>query len=198
MKVLVRGAVLASAALLVVGIHAGAQIREGGAGPVSRSEGATAAGGRSHPEVLLNTRGPEFEGGDRVVAQFMLKRLDPKAAVGKVPPPQGIDGIIAYPGSRMLMVRGLKAAVAGYKAALEKVDAGTAAVGDLEKAEARPEIWLPAKGKLDLRADQTTQDGSITCATGAVVIRLPNGVEVRAQQVRVTTEGGKRRIVIEK
>jgi hypothetical protein len=198
MKVLVRGAALAGAALLVVGIHAGAQIREGGAGPVSRPEEAKAAAGRPHPEVLLNTRGPEFEGGERVVAQFMLKRLDPKAAVGKVPPPKGIDGIIAYPGSRMLMVRGLKEAVAGYQAALEKADAGTVETGGAEQAATLPEIWLPAKGKLDLRSDRTVQDGSVTRATGSVLIRLPDGVEVRAQQVRVTTEDGKRRIVIEK
>jgi hypothetical protein len=198
MKVMVRGAALAGAALLVVAIHTGAQIREGGAGPVTRREGTETVTRRGHPEVLLNTRAPEFEGGERAVAQFMLKRLDPKAAVGKVPPPKGIDGIIAYPGSKMLMVRGLKEAVAGYRAALEKADMGAGEASGGEKAEMRPEIWLPAKGKLDLRADQTTHDGAVTRATGRVVIGLPNGIELRAQQVRVTTEGGKRRIVIEK
>jgi hypothetical protein len=198
MKVVVRGGALAGAALLVVAVHTGAQIREGGAGPVSSPGSSEATARRAHPEVLLNTRGPEFEGGDRVVAQFMLKRLDPKAAVGKVPPPKGIDGIIAYPGSRMLMVRGLKEAVAGYRAALEKADGADSEVSAEKKTAGRPEIWLPATGRLNLRADQTTQDGPVTRATGRVVISLPNGIEVRAQQVRVTTEDGKRRIVIEK
>jgi hypothetical protein len=119
--------------------------------------------------------------------------------VAKLTPPKGIDGIIAYPGSRMLMVRGKKDAVAGYRAALEKLDreAGATETPGVEVG-GRPEVVVAAKGKLALKADQVSQEGGETRATGHVVIGLANGIELRAGQVRITTEGGRRRIVIEK
>ena len=59
-------------------------------------------------------------------------------------------------------------------------------------------ILVPAQGKLSLKADRLVNQGESTQATGHVVLRLANGIELRARQVRVTTEDGKRRIVIEK
>jgi hypothetical protein len=41
-------------------------------------------------------------------------------------------------------------------------------------------------------------EGQALEATGHVVLGLPNDIELRAQQVRVTTENGQQRIVIEK
>jgi hypothetical protein len=200
MRVWYRGGALAGAALLLATGHIGAQIRQGVGGAPSPRAAPGLVERTGHPEVLLNTRDPEFEGGERGIAQLRFRQLDPKAAVGKIPPPKGIDGIIAYPGSRMMMVRGTKQAVAGYRAALEKLDReGGAAAGwkGMEAAE-RPEVVVPAHGKLALKADQVSQEGGLTRATGHVVIGLANGIELRAAQVRITTAGGSRRIVIEK
>ncbi len=122
MRVWYRGAVLAGAALFWVGVHARAQIRETvGLPPAHPTQGGLTER-PNHPVVLLHSREGEFTGGDRVIAQFMLKQMDPTKAVEAVTPPKGIDGIIAYPGSRMLMIRGMREAVAGYRASLEKVD----------------------------------------------------------------------------
>jgi hypothetical protein len=199
MRVWYRGGILAGAALMLASGHIGAQIRQGVGGPSSPRPAAGLTERMGHPEVLLNTRDPEFEGGERVIAQWMFRRLDPKAAVGRLTPPKGIDGIIAYPGSRMLMVRGKKDVVASYRAALEKLDREAGAPETPEKeAGERPEVVVAAKGKLALKADQVSQEGGLTRATGHVVIGLADGIELRAAQVRITTEGGRRRIVIEK
>jgi hypothetical protein len=200
MKVWYRGGALAGGALLLASSHIGAQIREGVAGArMPRAESGVVER-RGHPEVLLNTRAPEFEGGERVVVQIMLKQLDPKAAVGKVPPPAGVDGLIAYPGSRLLMVRGTKEAVAGYRASLEKLDREAEGGKPVDGAALgmSPEIRVPVTEKLALKAERVTQEGAMSRATGHVVLGLGNGIELRAQQVRITTVGGQRRIIIEK
>ncbi len=195
MRVWMRSAALAGGALLLAGMHVGAQIREIGGSPGRTRGAARMTPRRGQPEVLMNTREGEFVGGERVIAQIMLKRVDPKGAVDRLTPPTGIDGIIAYPGSRMLEVRGTKEAVAAYRASLEKLDrAGTAAAA----SDAWPEIVVRSAGKLALTADQVSQDGATTRATGHVVICLGNGVELKARSVRVLTEDGQRRIVIEK
>ena len=49
---------------------------------------------------VLHTRAGEFEGGARSVSYLMLQRLEPAEVVERVSPPGGVDGIIAYPGSR--------------------------------------------------------------------------------------------------
>jgi hypothetical protein len=191
-----RGGALAGGAILLVGMGVGAQIREIGPGPGGTRQGPGVQQRAGHPEVLWNTRGPEFEGGDRVVLQFALRRIDPKAAVGRVPPPQGVDGIIVYPASRLLMVRGLRDAVASYRSALEKID--REGVPAAVEAAATPEIRAPVNGKLSLQADRLVHDGAVTRATGHVVIGLADGIELHAQQVRITREGGQQRIVIER
>jgi len=206
MKVWCRGAALAGAALLWAGAHVGAQIRETVGLPPAPRQRSGVVERPNHPVVLLNTREGEFSGGERIVTQFMLKRIDPARAVEKVSPPQGIDGLIAYPGSRMLMVRGTREAVAGYRASLEKVDreAGNErgergqSLNEGEAPAGLPVILVPAHGKLSLKADRLENQGESTRATGHVVLRLANGIELRARQVRVTTADGKRRIVIEK
>jgi hypothetical protein len=207
MKVWYRGAALAGAALLWAGAHVGAQIRETVGLPPLRSKGPGLAERPNHPVVLLNTREGEFSGGERIVTQFMLKRLDPERAVAKVSPPKGIDGIIAYPGSRLLMVRGTREAVAGYRASLEKADRETGAkessegrprMGGSETSGTRPVILVPANGKLNLKADQLVHEGDAMEATGHVVLGLANGIELHAQQVRVTPKDGQQQIVIEK
>ena len=57
---------------------------------------------------------------------------------------------------------------------------------------------MPLTEKLVLKAERVTQEGAVSRATGHVVLGLRNGIELRAQQVSVTTEGGQRRIIIEK
>jgi hypothetical protein len=207
MKVWYRGAALASVALLWAGAHVGAQIRETVGLPSTQPKGTGLAERPHHPVVLLNTREGEFSGGERIVAQFMLKQLDPEGAVARVSPPKGIDGIIAYPGSRMLMVRGTREAVAGYRASLEKLDRqagarepgeGRPSLDEDETSAVRPFILVPSSGKFSLKADRVEQGGKGMEATGHVVLGLPDGIELRAQQVRVTTNGGRQRIVIEK
>src|SRR5262245_31287068 len=133
MRVWYRGGPVAGAALLLASRQIGAQIRQGVGGPSSPRTSAGLTERAGHPEVLLNTRDPEFEGGERVIVQWTFKRLEPKAAVARITPPKGIDGIIAYPGSRMLMVRGKKDAVASYRAALEKLDRAAGAPQAHEK-----------------------------------------------------------------
>ncbi len=61
-----------------------------------------------------------------------------------------------------------------------------------------PVIVIPAGAKLRLEAERVAQDGNVTQATGHVVIGLANGIELRAREVRVTREGDRQRIVIEK
>lgn len=197
MKVWFRAAGLAGGALLVVGLQVGAQIREivpGGEVATPRP-GLVARPG--HPVVLLHTREGEFVGGERTVTQIMFKRLDPKAAVSKISPPEGIDGIIAYPRSRLLEVRGTKAAVAGYRASLEKLDRESRE-SETAAPAAHPVITVAAAAKLALKADRVESEGETVRATGHVVIGLANGIELRAQAVRITTAGGKKRIEVEK
>jgi hypothetical protein len=207
MRVWYRCVVLAGAALLWAGANVRAQIRE----TVSLPPAYTQKGGLTerpnHPVVLLHSREGEFTGGARMVAQLMFKQIDPTKAVEKVTPPKGIDGIIAYPESRMLMVHGTPEAVAGYRVSLEKLDreAATGKAGEKtqgpavsDAASSSPVILLPAGAKLRLEADRVEQDARTTRATGHVVIGLPDGIELRAKQVRVTREGGQQRIAIEK
>jgi hypothetical protein len=200
MNVWFRSTALASGALLVAAIHTGAQIREGVSGPVPERQRSGLVQRRGHPQVLLHTRGPEFEGGERVIQYLLFKHLDPKEAVGKLSPPAGIDGLIAYSGSKLLVIRGTKEAVAGYRSSLERLDrAAPEPPSPAPVAVAgRPEIVVSAREKLNLNADKVSQDGSVTRATGQVVIRLGDGIELTAQQVRIVSEGGKQRIVIEK
>src|SRR5580704_7567870 len=104
MKVWYRGAALAGAALLWVGAHVGAQIRETVGLAPHRAGQSGAVERPGHPVVLLHSRAGEFEGGERIVTYLVLQRLDPASVVDRVSPPKGVDGIIAYPGSRMLVV----------------------------------------------------------------------------------------------
>lgn len=206
MKVWLRGAALAGAALFWAGTHVGAQIRESVNLPSGHAQGPGLAERPNHPVVLLNSHAGLFSGEKQIVAQLMLKQLDPAEAVEKVTPPKGIDGIIAYPGARMLMVRGTEEAVAGYRASLEKVDRQVGKVpsqpgrsqSEGEVAGGRPVVLIPAKGKLQLKADRLVQQGKSTEAIGHVVLDLANGIELRAERVRVTGEDGERRIEIEK
>lgn len=207
MRVWYPSLVLASAVLLGAGFPAVAQIRE--TVPLSAAhppQGALAER-PNHPVVLLHTRAGEFTGADQTVAQFMLKQIDPVKAVETVSPPKGIDGIIAYPGSRMLMVRGSREAVAGYRASLEKADREAPARGPREPAGGpgeravspeQPVILLPTREKLQIKADHVETKGESLQATGNVVLRLANGIELRARRVRITRSGGQQRIEIER
>lgn len=206
MKVWMRGAALASAALFWAGTHVGAQIRQSVSLAPARAGGSGLTERPNHPVVLLNSHEGTFTGVRQVVTQLTLKQLDPAAAVEQVAPPKGIDGIIAYPGSRMLIVRGTEAAVAGYRSALESADrqAGTG-VGNVrpnpslrEAPNGLPVIVVPARGKLQLQADRLAQEGTSTEAIGHVLLKLPNGVELHARQVRIVAADGQRRIEIER
>ena len=75
MKVWCRGAALAGAALLWAGAHVGAQIRETVGLPPAPRQRSGVVERPNHPVVLLNTREGEFSGGERIVTQFMLKRI---------------------------------------------------------------------------------------------------------------------------
>src|SRR5947209_3843472 len=178
MRVWYRSAALAGTALLWVGVHARAQIRETVGLPPAHPPKGGLKERPNHPVVLLHSREGEFTGGERTTTQFILKQIDPVKAVEKVTPPKGIDGIIAYLGSQMLMVRGTREAVAGYRAALEQVDraAGLGEPGkpgkEGEATSDRPVILLPATAKLRLEADRLQQDGQVMQATGHVVIGL--------------------------
>jgi hypothetical protein len=212
MNVWFRGAALAGGALLLMGMHVGAQIREGGSSLTNAPRGSGLIERADHPVVVWNNRDNVFVGGERIVTQFRV-RLDPEA-VSKDRPPAGVDGIIAYPGSGMLMVRGTKEAVASYRASLAKLDGAATAPSDagappkpLEKGKAaadvaasaaRPVITVAAQAKIGLNADRIEKRGRVMEAKGHVVIHLANGVELHAQQVRVTTKGGERQIFIEK
>jgi hypothetical protein len=194
MNVWFRGAALAGGLLLLMGMHVGAHKEEavGDRTPGTR-RGLVAR--PNHPVVLLNGQVGEGIEGEQIVAQVMLKQLDPRTAVEKISPPKGVGGIIAYPAARILMLRGTKEAVAGYRASLEKLDSETGAA--LAPATP-PVITLAPNTKLSLKAERVVSEGGVTRATGNVVMGLPSGIEIRAHQVRVTTEGGKKRIVIEK
>jgi hypothetical protein len=202
MKVWYRGAALAGAALLWVGAHVGAQIRETVGLAPKRVEGHAVTERPGHPVVLLHSRAGEFEGGERIVTQFMLQRLDPASAVDRVSPPKGVDGIIAYPGSHVLEVRGTKEAVAGYRASLEKLDRAPGEERRHDGAEVvpgdRPSLTIPENSKLSLKADRLEHAGDVTRAIGHVVIGLGTGIELHAQRVRVTRSGALQEIVIEK
>jgi hypothetical protein len=195
MNVWFRGAALASGLLMLAGIHVGAHKREVGRDKQAPRGRPTLAARPNHPVVLLNGRIGESVEGERIVEQILLKQLDPKTAVDRVSPPMGVDGIIAYPAAGTLMVRGTKEAVASFRASLEKLDRES---GEPAAPAAQPVITIGADTKLSLKADRVETEGSVVRATGHVVIGLPNGIELRADQVRVTTEGGKKRIVIEK
>jgi hypothetical protein len=202
MKVWYRGAALAGAALLWMGAYVGAQIRET-VGPAPKQvEGHGATERPGHPVVLLHSRAGEFEGGERIVTQFILQRLDPASAVDRVSPPKGVDGIIAYPGSHVLEVRGTKEAVAGYRASLEKLDRAPAEerrrAGAGDVSVGRPSLTIPVNRKLSLKADRLERAGEVTRAIGHVVIGLGSGIELHAERVRVTRAGANQEIVIEK
>jgi hypothetical protein len=213
MNVWFRGASLAGGALLLMGMHVGAQIREGGSSLTHPPQGSGLIERPNHPVVLWNNRDNVFVGGERIVSQFAVQ-VDPET-VSKFHPPAGIDGIIAYPGSRMLMVRGTKEAVASYRASLAKLereaaesssDAGESSKhADKAKAPAgkawsatHPVLTIAAKAMSQLKADRIDKKGPVVHATGHVVIQLGHGAELHAQQVRVTTSGDEKRIVIEK
>lgn len=195
MRVWIRSAALAGGALLLAGMHVGAQIRElaGSGSKVAPRSGPMER--PNHPVVLLNGRVGESVAGERVIVEFRLQQMDPKEVVEKVTPPKGVDGIIAYPASRMLTLRGTKEAVSDYRTSLEKLDRAN---GVTASAGARPAITLAAAAKLSVKADKVEGTDRDLRATGDVVIGLPNGIELRAQQVRITTEGGRKRVVIEK
>jgi hypothetical protein len=202
MKVWYRSAALAGAGLLWVGAHVGAQIRDTVGLPPKRVEGRGVVERSNHPVVLLHSRAGEFEGGPRTVSYLMLQRLDPAGAVERVSPPSGVDGIIAYPGSRMLVIRGSKEAVAGYRASLEKLDRAPGEAGRPAKAgsvvEAHPSLILPEGGKLGLKADRVERAGDVTHATGHVILSLGNGIELHAARVQVRKSEAGQEIVIEK
>lgn len=201
MKVWYRSAALAAAALLWLGAHVGAQIREAVGLPAKPVEARGVAERPNHPVVLLHTRAGEFEGGARSVSYLMLQQLEPAAAVERVSPPSGVDGIIAYPGSRMLVIRGTKEAVAGYRASLEKLDRAPGAASRPSKAESpresRPSLIVPEGGKLGLKADRVERAGDLTRASGHVVLSLGNGIELHAERVRVRKSEAGQEIVIE-
>jgi hypothetical protein len=202
MKVWYRSAALAGVALLWTGAHVGAQIRQSVGLPAKPVEGRGVVERANHPVVLLHTRAGEFEGGERTVSYLMLQRLEPTRAVERVTPPDGVDGIIAYPGSRMLVIRGTKAAVAGYRASLEKLDRAPGEAARPSKAEnapeGRPSVTLPSGGKLGLKADRVERAGDVTHASGHVVLHLGNGIELHAERIRVNKGADGQEIVIEK
>jgi hypothetical protein len=113
------------------------------------------------------------------------------------------------------MDRGTKEAITSYRASLEKLDQeATEAPGDagevpkpktngksLAKAAVPADhavLTMAAKTIYGLNADRINTKGTVVQAAGHVVIHLANGVELRAQQVRVTAHGGQKEIVIEK
>jgi hypothetical protein len=213
MNVWFRSAALAGGALLLMGIHVGAQIREGGSSVIHAPKGSGPIERPNHPVVLWNNRDNVFVGGERIVAQLRVQ-LDPET-VSKVHPPAGVDGIIAYPGSRMLMVRGTREGVASYRASLAKLEGEAAeapsdtrepaktkekgkAVAVVEASATRPVITMTSNAKIGLHADRIDKKGGVVQASGHVIIELANGVELHAQQIRVTTKGGEKQIVIEK
>jgi hypothetical protein len=202
MNIWYRSAALAGAILLWANIHVGAQIREAVGLPSKPGAASHPTERSNHPVVLLHTRAGEFEGGERIVSYLMLQRLDPASAVERASPPRGLDGLIAYPGSRMLAIRGTKEAVAGYRAALEKLDRAPVEAARPAKgggaAASRPWLIIPEGAKLGLEADRVETEGDVTHATGHVVIRMGSGVELHAAQVRVTRRNAAQEIVIEK
>ena len=144
MNIWYRGAALAGAILLWASVHVGAQIREtvglpprpgSGARPTERSE--PPGGAAPHPRGRVRGRRA-----DRHLS-VMLQRLDPAGAVERASPPSGVDGIIAYPGSRMLAIRGTREAVAGYRAALEKLDRAPVEAARPAKAGGAPSRAAP-------------------------------------------------------
>src|SRR5438067_2181012 len=201
MKVWYRGAVLAGASLLWVGAHVGAQIRETVGLPSKHGQGGGVVERANHPIVLRHTRAGEFEGGQRTVSYLILQRLDPAGAVERVSPPSGVDGIIAYPGSRMLVIRGTKEAVAGYRASLEKLDRAGGAASRPAKLESpqggRPSLTIPEGGRLGLKADRVQRSGDVTRASGHVILSLGNGIELHAERVHVRKSETGQEIVIE-
>jgi len=201
MKVWYRSAALAAAALLWVGAHVGAQIRETIGLPAKPVEGRGVVERSNHPVVLLHTRAGEFEGGARGISYLMLQRLEPADAVERVSPPSGVDGIIAYPGSRMLVLRGTKEAVAAYRASLEKLDRSPGTASRPSKAEvpggSRPSLIIPEGSKLGLKADRVERSADVTRATGHVILSLGNGIELRAERVRVRKSEAGQEIFIE-
>jgi hypothetical protein len=202
MNIWYRSAGLAGAILLWANIHVGAQIRETAGLPPKPGTTSRPRERGNHPVVLLHTRAGEFEGGERIVTYLMLQRLDPASAVERASPPSGVDGLIAYPGSRMLAIRGTKEAVAGYRATLEKLDHSPAATDRQATAggagESRPSLIIPEGAKLGLEADRVETEGDVTRATGHVFIRLGSGVELHAAQVRLTKRNAGQEMVIER
>jgi hypothetical protein len=202
MNIWSRSTALAGAILLWASVHVGAQIRQTVGLPPKTGAADRVIERSNHPVVLLHTRAGEFEGGERTVASLVLKRLDPVGAVDRVSPPTGVDGIIAYPGSRMLVIRGTKEAVAGYRAALEKQDGAPVEAGGLGKAgggiERQPSLIIPEGVKLGLTADRVERAGDVTRASGHVVMQLGNGVELRAERIRATKGSAGQEIVIQK